>query len=254
MDVLGIDIGGTGIKAAVVDTLSGDLVSERVRVPTELPVTRTALLRTLGALLDQFDWRGPVGCGFPGVIRGGCVDTAANLGPDLPGWDLKGALREHHGIAAYILNDADAAALAEAAFGAARGQCGVVLVLTVGTGIGSALVVDGVLVPNIELGHAEYKGKVAEHFVSNRTRKAEELSWKQWAQRFDGFLRHLERIIQPDLFVIGGGGAKKPKKFAEFLRVKTPVRFAAYANRAGIIGAAVGAARAETAGTGRGAG
>lgn len=248
MDVLGIDIGGTGIKAAIVNAVSGEIVGERVRVPTEARVTRGSLLSTLGEILDHFAWRGPVGCGFPGVIRRGRIFTAANLGSDLEGLNLQSAMRERFGVACHVVNDADAAALAESAFGAARGERGLVLVLTVGTGIGSALVIDGTLVPNIELGHAEFRGHVAEHFVSNRTRKQEDLSWKHWALRFDGYLRHLQRIVQPDLFVIGGGGAKKPEKFAPYLNVKTPVRFARYGNRAGIIGAAVGAVRPEEMG------
>ncbi len=245
MLALGIDIGGSGIKGAVVDTECGSLVSDRMRVPTPRDLSPEALAGILHNLFSDLDWKkGPVGIGFPGVIRGNTIFTAANLDKRLVGLNLEEVLDGLGSAPVRVLNDADAAGFAEMEFGAGlpyRKQ-GTVLLLTVGTGIGTVMFVDGVLVPNLELGHVEFNGAEAEHLVSERTRKHEDLSWKRWAKRFSGYLEYLERLLNPDVIILGGGGVSKVGKFEKHLSIQTPWVMANNGNRAGIIGAALAAA------------
>lgn len=239
MEILGIDVGGSGIKAALVEVSTGELASERVRMETPRPATPAAVIETLGKAVEQFGWDGPIGCGFPGVVRSGVVHTAANLDPTWLGLDLRAELTTETACAVTVLNDADAAGLAEMRFGAGRGRRGVVLVLTLGTGIGSALFVDGRLVPNTELGHVEIDGKTAEARASDRVRQEKELSWKKWAERLDEVLARLGLYVGPDLVIVGGGVSKKQEKFLPLLTASVEVVPAGLRNQAGIVGAAL---------------
>jgi polyphosphate glucokinase len=245
MLALGIDIGGSGIKSAVVDTTIGEFVSPRVRTKTPaglLPGQLTAIIREQA---DELDWhQGPVGIGFPGVIRENCIQTAVNLGEPLVGLDLAGELRRELGGPIRVLNDADMAGFAEMRLGAGQpyAKSGTVLLLTIGTGIGTVLFNNGQLVPNLEFGHVELSGKNAESIVSERARKTHGLSWKQWTRRFNQYLAHLSFLLQPDFIILGGGGVKKPEKFVDYLDLDTRWDFARFGNRAGIVGAAIAAA------------
>lgn len=245
MRILGVDIGGSGIKGSPVDTNTGEMLGERFRIDTPHPATKEAVLDTIAQVAGHFDWQGPVGCGFPGVMRKGVAYTAANLDPSLVGVDLAGEIGAKLGQPTVVINDADAAGLAVMRFGVGREEKGLVMVITIGTGIGTALFYDGMLIPNNELGHAELKFKKvrkihdAETMVADSARKRDELSWKQWGARFTEYLKYMERLMNPDLFILGGGAAKKGDKFLEYLKVTTPVKTAMLENRAGIIGAAM---------------
>ncbi|RME48400.1 MAG: ROK family protein [Caldilineae bacterium] len=241
MEILGIDIGGSGIKGAPVDVESGQLTAERFRLPTPQPATPEAVGDTVAEVVRHFGWRGSVGCTFPAVVRNGIVLSAANVDRSwihVPGQTL---LADKTGCPLTLLNDADAAGIAEMTFGAGRGEAGVVMVLTFGTGIGSALFTDGRLVPNTELGHLELRGKEAERRASARVRKEKKLTWKKWASRVDEYLHYLERLFSPDLFIIGGGVSKRHEKFLPLLTVETRTVPARLRNEAGIIGAALAA-------------
>jgi len=243
MQALGIDIGGTGIKGAVVDTETGELRERRFRVETPQPATPEAVLDAVKQVADAFGWKsGPVGCGYPGVIRRNIVYTAANVDKSFIGFDLGAGVRAALGSdQVSILNDADAAGYAEMRLGAGRGVRGLVIMLTIGTGLGTALFNNGTLVANSELGHIIYRGLDAELQVSESARKRKHISRKRWAKQFEGYLNYLESLLWPELFIVGGGGAKKPEKFAEALTPRTPLAFARFGNRAGIIGAAIAA-------------
>lgn len=238
---LGIDIGGSGIKAAPVNTDTGELLAERHRIDTPHPATPDAVIDVLTQLCTHFDWDGPVGVAFPGVVRGGAILTAANLHEAWIGMDAASSFTKALGLPTTVLNDADAAGVAEVLFGAARDISGTVIVVTLGTGIGTALFSDGRLLPNTELGHLDLGGTEAEAQASARVKEAEDLSWKKWGKRLTMFLAELERLLWPDLFVIGGGISKQFAKYCERLDLDTPVRPAVLRNRAGIVGAALAA-------------
>ena len=242
MQILGIDIGGSGVKGGVVDVDKGSLVGERIRIPTPDPATPQAMQATVASLVREFSWKEAVGCGFPGVIREGRAMTASNIDPDWIGTDVAGLFGSATGCPFHVLNDADAAGIAEMRFGAGRGRPGVVLLVTVGTGLGSALFSDGVLVPNTEFGHILLRGKVAERYASAAVREREHLSWTKWGRRFNRYLRRLEELVWPDLFIIGGGVSKKHERFFPQLDVKAEVVPAQLRNDAGIVGAALSAA------------
>ncbi|MEV0593653.1 polyphosphate--glucose phosphotransferase [Nonomuraea cavernae] len=244
MDVLGIDIGGSGIKGAPVDIAAGKLTRERLRIPTPQPAKPGPVAEVVARIVDHFSWTGPVGVTFPGVVRDGVVMTAANVHHSWIGVDAA----ELFG-GATVLNDADAAGLAEMAFGEGRGRRGTVLMLTIGTGIGSALFTEGVLVPNTELGHLQLKGKDAEHRASDRAREESELSWEKWAARVEEYLRHVEMLFSPSLIVVGGGVSKKSGKWLPHVHIDTPIVPALLQNEAGIIGAAQMAAAPHPAAT-----
>lgn len=243
---LGIDIGGTGIKGALVDLARGALVSDRVRFDTPQPSTPKAVANTLAAFATAFGDTGPVGVTFPGVIRDGVVLTAANVDRSWCGVDLRKVASKVLPGRVSVLNDADAAGLAEARYGAGQGRDGLVLVITLGTGIGSALISHGQLVPNTELGHIEINGKDAELQAAASARARNKLSWSAWAGQVQQYLRVLERLIWPDLIILGGGVSKKPEKWFHKLDIATPLVLAKLLNNAGIIGAALAAA--ESAG------
>lgn len=241
METLGIDIGGTGIKGALVGTDNGELLTERFRLLTPQPATPKAVVTTVAEVVKHFDWQGPVGCGFPAVVKRGVVRTAANISKKWIRVNVREALGEATQCQVVVLNDADAAGLAEMRFGAGRDQDGVVLVVTLGTGIGTSLFVAGQLVPNTELGHIEIRGKEAEDWAADIVRQQKRLSWKKWAKRVDRYLRTMEQLVWPDLIIIGGGVSKKHEKFFPFLTVQTRVVPAEMRNEAGIIGAALAA-------------
>jgi len=239
MDVFGIDVGGSGIKGAPVDTETGELLAERVRIKTPRPAKAEAIAETAVEVVRQSGWEGPAGCGFPAVIKGGVVRTAANIDKAAVGFDLQGRLEQELGNPVRVINDGDAAGLAEMRWGAGRGVEGLVLMLTLGTGIGTSLFVGGRLVPNTELGHIEIRGKDAEHLASDSARKREDLSWREYAERLDEYLHRIEDLLWPDLIVIGGGISKKSEKFLPHLSARTRVVPAQMLNEAGIAGAAL---------------
>jgi polyphosphate glucokinase len=238
----GIDVGGTGVKGAVVDVTTGELTTPRVRVPTPQPATPESVVPVMVGLVRQASYSGPVGCAFPAVIKDGVASTAANIDPSWIGTSVAGAVSDQlDGVAVTVLNDADAAGVAELRFGAGRDVGGVVVLLTVGTGIGSAVFVDGALVPNTELGHLQIDGRDAEQRVSETAREKHDLSREDWAKRFNGYLAVLEGLLWPDLIIIGGGISKSPEKFMPLLASKAKIVPATLANAAGIIGAALSA-------------
>jgi polyphosphate glucokinase len=243
VDVLGIDIGGSGIKAAPVDVTTGALSAPRVKVATPRPALPDPIAEAVKGLVAGFGWTGPAGIAFPGVVIGGVTHTAANLDPAWIGLDARALFAKATGLTVSLLNDADAAGVAEVRFGAAAGQGGTVLLLTFGTGIGSALFTDGVLVPNTEFGHIEIRGKDAEERASERARGLHDLSWGKWAGRVDDYLAHVEALVSPSLFIIGGGISRKSDKFLPLLTsVRAKIVPAALHNDAGIVGAAMAAA------------
>lgn len=243
MNTLGIDIGGSGIKGAVVDVTTGRLVSDRHRIATPQPATPEAVSRVVGELARTFDWSGPVGCAFPARIKHGVARTATNIDQAWLGADAADLFETSTGCPTVVLNDADAAGLAEMRFGAGRGRTDLVLVLTVGTGIGSALFIDGVLVPNTEFGHIIVAGKIGEQMASDRTRERHDLTWAQWAKRFQRYLERIEFLVAPDLIVLGGGVSrpKKTKQYLHLLNTEATIVPAVLENEAGIVGAACAA-------------
>ena len=240
----GIDFGGTGIKGAPVDLERGDFAHDRVRIDTPKPATPAAVAEVFRQIVDSFPASTtPVGVTVPGIVRRGVVLSAANIDKSWMGEDADAIFTEALGREVHVVNDADAAGLAEAEYGAARGRRGLVLVITLGTGIGSAMIYDGELVPNSELGHLELDGSVAEVRAATSAREREGLSWEEWSQRVTAYLRHVERLFTPDLFVVGGGVSRSWEKFGHLLDIETEIVPATLQNRAGIVGAALVAQR-----------
>ncbi len=240
MDVLGIDIGGSGIKAAPVDVTTGKFTAERVKLATPRPALPDAVADVVKELVAGFGWTGPAGLAFPGVVIDGVTHTAANLDPAWIGLEAQELFSAATGLSLSVLNDADAAGLAEMTFGAGCGERGTVLMLTFGTGIGSALFTDGRLVPNTEFGHIEIRGKDAETRASERAKELHDLSWGKWAGRVNDYLAHVEALVWPSLFVIGGGISRKSDRFIPLLsNVRARIVPAAMHNDAGIVGAAM---------------
>jgi polyphosphate glucokinase len=236
---LGIDIGGTGIKGAPVDLEKGELTTERFRLLTPKPATPEAVAKTVAEVVKHFGYEGRVGCTFPAVVKHGVVHTASNVDKSWIGTDARAAFEEATGCTFTITNDADCAGVAEMHFGAGAGRMGVVIVATLGTGIGTAVFHDGKLLPNTELGHIEIRGKDAEDRAADSVREAKKLDWKQWAKRVDEYLDQLESLMWPDLVIIGGGVSKKGEKFIPLLTPRCEVVAAKLLNEAGIVGAAV---------------
>jgi polyphosphate glucokinase len=237
----GIDIGGSGIKGAIVDVSTGTLLTPRTRILTPKPSTRDAVGEVVVQLIRQADWTGPVGVTFPAVIQHGVARSAANVDKSWIDTDVDRVFTAATGNDVFVLNDADAAGIAEARFGAAKDVPGVVILLTFGTGIGSAILLDGQLVPNTELGHLELNGKDAEKRAAASVKDERDLSYKQWAERVNEYMEHVERLFTPDLFVVGGGVSKDSERWVPLLDLKTPVRPAQLLNDAGIVGAAIAA-------------
>ena len=239
MQVLGIDIGGSGIKGAPVDVEKGEMLTERYRIPTPQPAEPQLVSKTVAEIAKYFEWDGPIGCGFPAVVQHGITRTAANVSNKWIDTDAATLFSETTDCPVTVLNDADAAGLAEMAFGAGQGRMGVVLVVTIGTGLGTSLFTDGVLMPNTELGHIEIDCEDAELMASDAARTRDDLSWKKWGENLNIYLTSLEALVWPDLIILGGGVSKKHKKFMPYLTVQAEVVIAESFNEAGIIGAAL---------------
>ncbi len=239
MAILGIDVGGTGIKGAPVDTQEGKLLDERFRVLTPEGAKVNDVVDAIAEVAKHFNWTGEIGCGFPTVVKKGTIYTAANIDSGWIGVNAKSLIEKKTKCRTHMINDADAAGLAEMHFGAGKDNKGVVFMVTVGTGIGTALFVNGELLPNTELGHLVIRGKEAEHRASDRVRREKELSWKQWSNRFNEYLVYIEKLFWPDLIIIGGGLSKSFAKFAPSFKVQSPVVPAQMLNEAGIVGAAM---------------
>jgi len=237
--ILGIDIGGSGIKGAPVNTKKGKFMTKRHRIETPDPATPMAVAEVIKAIAKHFKWEGPIGCGFPAVVLNGVVKTASNIDKSWIETDAQELFTKTTGLPVWVINDADAAGLAAVRFGAGRDVKGSVLMLTVGTGIGSAFFTRGKLLPNTELGHLILNGQNAEKYTSDATRKNENLSWEEWGKRFNEYLMEMERLFWPELIIIGGGMSKKMEKFRDQLTLKTKVIPATLLNDAGIIGAAL---------------
>ncbi|HRY99614.1 MAG TPA: ROK family protein [Bacteroidales bacterium] len=246
MESLGIDIGGSGIKAALVNTLTGELLSDRLRMATPQPSTPERVAAVVAEAALQLGWHGPAGIGFPAAVTQGIVRTATNIDHKWIGMDAVELFSEALGQPCTVLNDADAAGLAEIAFGEGRDVAGTVIVLTLGTGIGSAVFNNGILQPNTELGHLLFRGDIAEHYASDAARKAAGLSWEKWGKRLDKYLKHVENLFWPQLLILGGGSSRKFEAFAAQLTTRTPVVAARHRNQAGLIGAAMASSRART--------
>ncbi|MBN1950469.1 MAG: ROK family protein [Bacteroidales bacterium] len=244
-NVLGIDFGGSGIKGAPVDTKEGVLLAERYRIPTPNPANPENVIQVIKKIANSFKWDGPIGIAFPAVVQNGIVKTASNIDQSWIGMNAAKMVRQATGLPALVVNDADAAGMAEMKFGAGKGMNGLVLLVTVGTGIGTVLFSQGKLVPNSELGHIYLpSGREAEEFASDATRKKENLEWNEWGQRFNVYLKEMERLFWPELIIIGGGVSKKKQLFINELDLHTKLTIASAKNEAGIIGAAL-AARAN---------
>lgn len=239
MEILGVDIGGSGIKGAPVETSTGEFLAARYRIPTPEKAKPKPVARAVTELTDHFKWSGLIGCGFPAAIRNGHPVTAANVHNGWIGTDASDLFSKHTGCRVMVINDADAAGLAEMKFGVGRGKKGTVILVTIGTGLGTALFVDGKLMPNAELGHIEINGMDAEVKATDAARKREKMSWKKWGGYFNRYLVTLERLFWPDLFILGGGVSKKHEKFVPYLTVQAEVLPAQLLNDAGIVGAAL---------------
>jgi polyphosphate glucokinase len=239
MDLIGVDIGGTGIKAAPVDLDTGELSGERFRIPTPKGARPDDVAEVVQQVVEHFDTKGAVGITFPGVVLKGIVQTAANVSNEWIGYDADTLFTKHLGRPVTMLNDADAAGIAEMRFGAGKDRKGVVVIITLGTGIGSAVFVDGVLVPNTELGHIEIGGKDAEHSASGTARDTGKMSVKAYSKRLNRYLMHLDGLLWPELIILGGGVSKQGERYLPHLTVRAEVALAQLRNAAGIVGAAV---------------
>ena len=238
----GIDVGGSGIKGGIVDIDTGLLIGERIKLPTPQPATPSAVAKTIAEVVNGFGWTGPLGVTYPGVVTHGVVQTAANVDKSWIGTDAREVIgAELDGQDVTILNDADAAGLAEARYGAGRDNSGLVVLLTFGTGIGSAVIYNGTLIPNTELGHLEVDGKEAEHRAASSVKERNDWSYEKWAKQVTRVLEAIENVIWPDLFIAGGGISRKADKWLHLLENRTPVVAAALQNTAGIVGAAMAA-------------
>jgi polyphosphate glucokinase len=247
--VLGIDVGGSGIKGAPVDPAAGALATERLRIDTPRHAHPEPVAEVVGRIVREFGWTGPVGVTFPGVVVDGVTRSAANVSKKWIGLDAASLFRQAAGMPVTLLNDADAAGIAEMRHGAGQGRDGTVVVLTLGTGIGSALFTDGVLVPNTEFGHLEIRGKDGEVRASARARVDHGLSWEKWAEKLSEYLARLEALVSPSLIVLGGGVSRKADRFLPMISgVRAPIVPAALVNNAGIVGAAMAAAAAAGGG------
>lgn len=242
MELLGIDIGGSGIKGAPVNIHTGELTAERHRIPTPQPSLPEAVAETVHELLKHFNWKGPVGCGFPTVVHKGRARTHSNLHDSWTGVQVDELFEKRCGLPFHVINDADAAGIAEMTFGAGSGKKGLVMIITIGTGLGSGVFYDGRLIPSFELGHLLYKdGRSIEKYASSAARKREGLSYEEWGHRFNEFLQYINRLFSPDLVILGGGTSKKIDQYIHTLTADIPIEVAHTRNEAGIIGAAMAA-------------
>lgn len=244
MQILGIDVGGSGIKGAPVDIATGELTAERLRIKTPDGAEPEPVADVVAEIAKSFNWSGPIGIGFPAPIKAGVTMMAANVSEKWVGTNADDLFTKITGCDCTMINDADAAGLAEMEFGAGKGQPGTVILITLGTGIGTAIFHRGHLLPNTEFGHLEMKGRDAEHRASDAVRQREDLSWKKYAKRLNKYLAEMEKLFWPDLFIVGGGISKKSEKYIPLLTINTPVITAQFLNEAGIVGAALAARKA----------
>lgn len=244
MKVLGIDIGGSALKGAPVDTKTGELLAPRHRIDTPAKLAPAEMGAAIAAMAAHFDWRGPIGVGFPGVVQGSVIRTSANLHPDFVNLDAGALFEQAAGAEVSLVNDADAAGLAEATYGAGRDIKGAVLLLTFGTGVGSALFIDGILYPNTEFGHLKRDGESWEKFVSGAAKERRGLDYPEWAADVSAYLGELEFLLNPDLVIAGGGISADHAKWFHLLKIRSKIVPAEFLNEAGIVGAALHAARA----------
>ena len=241
MQVLGIDVGGSGIKGAPVDSNTGELLAERFRIKTPQNAEPQPVAEVVAEIAQSFSWNGPIGIGFPAPIKAGIAMMAANISEKWVGTNADDLFTKTTGCDCTMINDADAAGLAEMKFGAGKGQPGTVIMVTLGTGIGTAIFHRGNLLPNTEFGHLEMNGKIAEHRASDAVRQRDDISWKKYAKRLNKYLAEMEMLFWPDLFIIGGGISKQSEKYIPLLNIETPVVTAQFLNEAGIVGAALAA-------------
>lgn len=240
MEILGIDVGGTGIKGAIVDVNTGKLVTERYRVPTPKGAKPEEVAEEVAELIKHFNWKGRVGCGFPAIITHGVARSAGNIHKSWIGTNVKELFEKHTGLEIKVRNDADAAGLAAVTFGSGKGVEGLVMMITIGTGIGSGVFYNGVLIPNFELGAMPYKKyKRVERYASDAVRKKEKLSYDEWGIRLNKFLNLAVFLFSPDLIILGGGASKNFEKFKHRIDVGIPVIPSQFENEAGIVGAAL---------------
>ena len=244
MEILGIDVGGTGIKGAIVNIETGKLVSEKHRIPTPEGAKPDDVADVVAKMVEHFNWKGYVGCGFPSIVNHGQIMSATNIHKSWKGLQAHDLFSKRTGLEFHIVNDADAAGLAAMTFGAGKDKKGTVIMITIGTGLGTGLFYDGILVPNFELGTVPYKKyKYFEQYASNSARRRNELSYKKWGKRFNEFLKFVEVLASPDLIILGGGASKKIEKFKDQFTINVPVVASAFENEAGIVGAAIASAR-----------
>ncbi len=245
MEILGIDVGGSGIKGAPVNTETGMILVDRYRIKTPEGAETGPVAETIARIAHHFLWTGPIGVGFPGPIKHGVVKMAANVSSAWVGINADELLGQATGCPVTVINDADAAGLAEIKFGAGKGAQGVVIMITLGTGIGTAIFCDGKLLPNAEFGHVQLDGYDAEMRASDAARQREELSWKKYAKRLNRYFDEMEKLFWPDLIIVGGGISKYHDKYLPLLKIDTPIIPAQFLNEAGIVGAALAAARGK---------
>ena len=241
MEFLGIDIGGSGIKGAIVDIEKGEFVGDRLRIPTPQPAKPEPVAEVVGEISRHFEWTGPIGCTFPAVVKHGVTLTAANVDDEWIGTDAKSLIEKHTGNPVIVLNDGDAAGIAEMKFGAGKDRDGLVIIVTLGTGIGSAFFMNGILIPNTEFGHLKIRGKDAEDRASDRIRQEKGYGWRKWGEKLSEYFQYVEFLFTPDLFIIGGGVSKKYEKYFPYIECNTEIVPAQLRNDAGIIGAAMAA-------------
>jgi len=240
MEILGLDIGGSGIKGAIVDTDAGALLTPRHRIETPQPATPKAVIATANEVITFFNWTGPVGCGFPATIVNEVVMTASNIDNSWIGLNATDEIKKQTGCPAHLINDVDAAGLAEVIYGAGKGVKGSVLMVAAGTGIGTALFYDGRLFPNTELGHLRLKsGEISEKYAANSIREEKDLSWEEWADRLNKYLNMLDDLFWPELIIFGGGISKYHEEFFKYLKIRPRIVPAKMKNQAGMIGAAI---------------
>ncbi len=241
MKALGIDVGGSGIKGAPVDVKTGKLLGERLRIKTPKKAEPQPIAEVVAEIARAFDWKGPIGIGFPAPIKGGVAMMAANVSDKWVGTNADELFTKVTGCDCTLINDADAAGLAEVKFGAGKGHPGTVIMITLGTGIGTAIFHNGHLLPNTEFGHLDMDGKDAEHRASDAVRQRQDLSWKKYAKRLNEYLTAMENLFWPDLFIIGGGISKEAENYVPLLKLNTRIVTAQLLNEAGIVGAALAA-------------
>jgi polyphosphate glucokinase len=249
MQTLGIDVGGSGIKGAPIDVETGSLLAQRVRIKTPKKAEPEPVAEVVAQIAGSFNWNGPIGIGFPAPIKGGVALMAANISAKWIGTNADELFTRVTGCDCNLINDADAAGLAEMTFGAGRGQPGTVIMVTLGTGIGTAIFLRGRLLPNTEFGHLEIDGRDAEQRASDAARQRDDLSWKKYAGRLNKYLAFMEKLFWPDLFIIGGGISKESEKYLPLLNIDTPVVPAQFLNEAGIVGAALAVKARSNGGT-----